>query len=93
MGAGDTDEAEYYFKKLMKITVIASVAWNAIILAATPLMLMAYDLSAEIKMLVIWLVVIHNVFNAFAMCADWFFRGVLFEVRLRKGTWKQFKVI
>lgn len=93
MGAGDTDEAEYYFKKLMKITVIVSVAWNAIILAATPLMLMAYDLSAETKMLVIWLVVIHNVFNAFAMCTDWLFRSVLFEVRLRKGTWKQFKVI
>ena len=62
----DTDQAEYYFKKLMKITVAASVAWNVIIFAATPLMLMAYDLSAETKGLVIWLVVIHNVFNAFA---------------------------
>ena len=66
MGADDTDEAEYYFKKLMKITVAASVAWNVIIFAATPLMLMAYDLSAETKGLVIWLVVIHNVFNALA---------------------------
>lgn len=28
MGARDTDGAEYYFKKLMKITVIASLAWN-----------------------------------------------------------------
>ncbi len=146
MGAGDTDEAEYYFKKLMKITVIASVAWNAIILAAAPFMMMVYDLSVETKQLVLWLVVIHNVFNAlafpfsgalsaglraagdvkftmvvtvistigirlllsvlfgivldmgvigiaFAMCADWFFKGVLFEIRLRKGTWKQFKVI
>ena len=146
MGADDTDEAEYYFKKLMKITVIASVAWNAIILAATPLMMMVYDLSTETKRLVIWLVVIHNAFNAFAfpfsgplsaglraagdvkftmvvtvistigirlllsvllgmildmgvigiafaMCADWLFRAVLFGIRLRKGTWKQFKVI
>lgn len=66
MGADDTDEAEYYFKKLMKITVIASVAWNVIILAAAPLMLTAYDLSAEAKRLVLWLVVIHNVFNALA---------------------------
>lgn len=146
MGANETDEAEYYFKKLMKITVIASVAWNVIILAATPLAMMAYDLSAETKRLIIWLVVIHNVFNAFAypfsgplsaglraagdakftmvvtvistigirlllsvllgialnmgvigiafaMCADWFFKAVLFEIRFRKGRWKQLKVI
>ena len=142
----DTDQAEYYFKKLMKITVAASVAWNVIIFAATPLMLMAYDLSAETKGLVIWLVVIHNVFNAlaypfsgalsaglraagdvkftmivtvistigirlllsvlfgivldmgvigiaFAMCADWLFKAVLFENRFSRGKWKQFKVI
>ena len=146
MGANETDEAEYYFKKLMKITVIASVAWNVIILAATPLVMMAYDLSAETKSLIIWLVVIHNVFNAFAypfsgplsaglraagdakftmvvtvistigirlllsvlfgiilnmgvigiafaMCADWLFKAVLFEIRFRKGMWKQLKVI
>lgn len=146
MGANETDEAEYYFKKLMKITVIASVAWNVIILAATPLAMMAYDLSAETKELIIWLVVIHNAFNAFAypfagplsaglraagdakftmvvtvistigirlllsvllgivlnmgvigiafaMCADWIFKAVLFEIRFRKGMWKQLKVI
>lgn len=146
MGANETDEAEYYFKKLMKITVIASVAWNVIILAATPLAMMAYDLSAETKSLIVWLVVIHNVFNAFAypfsgplsaglraagdakftmavtvistigirlllsvllgivlnmgvigialaMCADWLFKAVLFEIRFRKGVWKQLKVI
>ena len=146
MGANETDEAEYYFKKLMKITVIASVAWNVIILAATPIVMMAYDLSAETKSLIIWLVVIHNVFNAFAypfsgplsaglraagdakftmvvtvistigirlllsvlfgivlnmgvigiafaMCADWLFKAVLFEIRFRKGMWKQLKVI
>ena len=146
MGANETDEAEYYFKKLMKITVIASVAWNVVILAATPLVMMAYDLSAETKSLIIWLVVIHNVFNAFAypfsgplsaglraagdakftmvvtvistigirlllsvlfgiilnmgvigiafaMCADWLFKAVLFEIRFRKGMWKQLKVI
>lgn len=146
MGANETDEAEYYFKKLMKITVIASVAWNVIILAATPLVMMAYDLSAETKSLIIWLVVIHNAFNAFAypfsgplsaglraagdakftmvvtvistigirlllsvlfgivlnmgvigiafaMCADWLFKAVLFEIRFRKGMWKQLKVI
>lgn len=146
MGAKETDEAEYYFKKLMKITVIASVAWNVIILAATPLVLMAYDLSAETKGLIIWLVVIHNAFNAlaypfsgplsaglraagdakftmvvtvistigirlllsvllgivlnmgvigivFAMCADWLFKAALFEIRFRKGMWKQLSVI
>lgn len=109
-------------------------------------MLRAYDLPAETKRLIIWLVVIHNAFNALAfpfagalsaglraagdvkftmvvtvistigvrlllsvlfgivlnmgvigialaMCADWLFKAVLFEIRFRRGTWKQFKVL
>lgn len=146
MGAGDTDKAEYYFKKLMKITIMMSVIWNIFIFALTPAMLTAYDISNETKNLVIWLVVIHNTFNALAfpfsgalssglraagdvkftmyisiistigirfllsvlfgikfnmgvigialaMCYDWILRAVIFEIRLRKGIWKQFKVI
>ena len=30
---------------------------------------------------------------AFAMCADWLFKAVLFEIRFSRGKWKQFKVI
>lgn len=66
MGAGDTDAADYYMKKLLRLTMVVSVVWNALILAVTPFVLMLYDLSPETKQLVFALVVIHNVFNAVA---------------------------
>ena len=64
MGAGDTDAAEYYMKKLLRITVLASVLWNALILLATPFVLKGYALSDEAADLVAILVLIHNFFNA-----------------------------
>lgn len=66
MGAGDTEEAEAYFRKLIRITLAISVAWNALVFAATPLLMMAYALEPETKRLVIQLVLIHNLFNAIA---------------------------
>ena len=66
MGAGDTDAADYYMKKLLRLTFAVSVVWNALVLAVTPFMLMMYDLSPETKRLVLILVVIHNLFNAVA---------------------------
>lgn len=64
MGAEDTEAAEYYMKKLLRITFIASILWNALILAATPLVLKGYALSDEAADLVVVLVIIHNIFNA-----------------------------
>lgn len=66
MGAGDVEEAEFYFKKLTKITLAISVIWNGLILAATPLLMRFYALAPETKTLVIQLVLIHNLFNAVA---------------------------
>ena len=66
MGNRDTEAAEYYFKKLMKITLLISSAWNLLIFLLTPLFLRFYSLEPETKQLVIWLVLIHNVFNALA---------------------------
>lgn len=66
MGAKDIDNAHYYFKKLMKITVIFSIIWNVFILLITPLFLQYYQLSSETKHLVFVLVIIHNIFNTFA---------------------------
>lgn len=66
MGAGETGEAEYYFKKLSKITLAISLIWNALVFAATPLLMRMYALEPETKQLVIQLVLIHNVFNAVA---------------------------
>ncbi len=66
MGNKDIDAAEYYFKKLIKITLLISAVWNLFIFILTPLFMKFYSLSSETKNLVIWLVLIHNVFNAAA---------------------------
>lgn len=66
MGSGDRSAAEYYFKKLNKTTLLISTVWNLLVLLATPLFMRVYALEPETKQLVIWLVLIHNVFNAAA---------------------------
>lgn len=66
MGAGAIEEAEAYFKKLIKITLTISLIWNGLVFAATPLLMGAYALEPETKKLVIQLVLIHNIFNAVA---------------------------
>lgn len=66
MGSGDTQAAERYFRRLTKITLLLSSAWNLLILALTPVFLQFYSLSPETKRLVFLLVLIHNVFNAAA---------------------------
>lgn len=66
MGKGDTDAADFYFGKLIRITLLLSVAWNLLIFLLTPLFIMVYALEPETKRLVIWLVLIHNVLNAAA---------------------------
>lgn len=64
MGNGDKEQAKYYFRKLNKLAIVLSVAWNAIVLALTPLLMHFYQLSSETVQLIFYLVVIHNVFNA-----------------------------
>ena len=66
MGNGDTDAAENYFRKLTKITLLISSGWNLLIFLLTPAFLRLYALEPETKQLVIWLVLIHNLFNAVA---------------------------
>ena len=66
MGNRDVEGAEYYFKKLTKLTLLISAAWNLLIFILTPVILLFYSLSPETKRLVILLVLIHNVFNAVA---------------------------
>lgn len=65
MGAGDTAQANVFFKKLMKITLLFSILWNGLIFAAMPLAMKGFDVSEETKALVIWLVLIHNIGSAF----------------------------
>lgn len=66
MGAGDPAQAEFYFKKLTKISLLFSTGWNVLIFVLTPLLLAFYPISPEAKRLTIVLVFIHNVFNAVA---------------------------
>ena len=66
MGNGDTEAAENYFRKLTKITLLLSSAWNLLTFLLTPAFLHLYALEPETKRLVVWLVLIHNLFNAVA---------------------------
>ncbi|MBS5115168.1 MAG: MATE family efflux transporter [Erysipelotrichaceae bacterium] len=63
MGAGDPEGADYYMKKLLRMTYIGSFVWNTFFFIITPLLLQLYSLSSEGKQLVIILVFIHNAFN------------------------------
>ena len=66
MGHRDIQAADYYLTKLSKITLLLSSAWNLLIFLFTPLFLQFYALEAQTRQLVVWLVLIHNVFNAAA---------------------------
>ncbi len=66
MGAQDIDDATFYFHKLNRITLVLSIAWNAFIFAIPPLLLHFFAISQQAKDLVIWLVLINNIFNGLA---------------------------
>ncbi len=66
MGAMNIKAANFYFKKLNRITLALSVLWNAFIFALTPLIVRYSAISPEAKQLVIWLVLINNIFNGLA---------------------------
>ena len=66
MGSGDTEVADLHFRKLTKITLLLSSAWNLLVLLLTPLFMTLYALAPETKRLVVLLVLIHNLFNAIA---------------------------
>ncbi len=64
MGAEDLEGAEYYMKKLLRLTYVGAVTWNALFFLITPLILQLSGLSEEAVRLVILLVLMHNTFNA-----------------------------
>ena len=66
MGNREIEDADFYFRKLLKITVLLSAGWNVFILAATPMILHFFVLEEETTHLVFRLVLLHNVFNTFA---------------------------
>ena len=64
MGAGDKEAAEWYIRKLTKLSLALAVVWNALVMILTPLLLPLYDLAPETKRLIILIVAIHNLFSA-----------------------------
>ncbi len=48
MGAGDTQAADYYFRKLLKITLLFSLVWNGLIFAVMPI-LMHFNLGTYLR--------------------------------------------
>lgn len=54
MGNGDTQAAEAYFRKLTKITLVFSSAWNLLIFLLTPLFMRFYALEPGTKQLAAW---------------------------------------
>lgn len=65
MGKQDTAQAKYYFKKLNRLALVLSLIWNVLIFLITPGWMKFYQVSQETIQMVIYLVAIHNFFNAF----------------------------
>lgn len=65
MGAHEPDTAEYYYRYLLRMNLWLSFGWNALIAAATPVLLYFYALSPQTKMLILQVVLVHNFFNTF----------------------------
>lgn len=66
VGAGDHDAADYYLHKLTRLTMLMAFVWCTLIVAAMPVILPIYDISAETRRLVFIIVVIHNIFAVLA---------------------------
>ncbi len=64
MGAGDTEGAEYYMKKLLRLTYLGGFLWNLLFFLMMPFVLKLYSLSSEAVRLVMILGLLHNTFNA-----------------------------
>ena len=64
MGADDPEAADWYMRKLTRLSLLLAIAWNVIVMILTPLLLPLYDLSPETKRLILIIVAIHNLFSA-----------------------------
>jgi len=64
MGAGDTDAAAWYMRKLTRLSLLLSSLWNALVLLLVPCILPLYAVTAETRHYIWVIVIIHNVFAA-----------------------------
>ena len=68
MGAGDIEGADYYMKKLLRITLIWANLWNFAFIGISFFLLKIYSLSAEACVYAWILIVMHNALNG-SICA------------------------
>jgi Na+-driven multidrug efflux pump len=61
IGAGSTDQAVYYTKKLMKITYVAMIVLNVLVLFVIGPILSCYHMSAETTKLARYMAITHGV--------------------------------
>ncbi len=61
VGANEYGQARLYMRKLMKVSYLATGALTLLVLAATPLILSLYNVSAETARLSFILILMHNV--------------------------------
>ena len=64
VGAKDQEAAEWYMRKLTRLSIVLAALWNAAVMVLTPMLLPLYDLSSETKRLILIIVAIHNLFSA-----------------------------
>ncbi|MBE5808240.1 MAG: MATE family efflux transporter [Clostridiales bacterium] len=64
MGAGDTEAAAWYMRKLTRLSLMLSTLWNAMVLLLVPLILPLYAVTPETRHYIWVIVIIHNIFAA-----------------------------
>ena len=64
MGANNPQAADWYMRKLTRLSLLLAIVWNVMVMVMTPLLLPLYDLAAETKQLILIIVAIHNLFSA-----------------------------
>lgn len=64
VGVRDEAAAEWYMRKLTRLSIVLAALWNGAVMILTPLLLPLYDLSQETKTLILIIVAIHNLFSA-----------------------------
>ena len=64
MGAGDTEAARWYMRKLTRLSLVLSTVWNALVLLVVPMLLPLYAVTAETRRYIWVIVIIHNIFAA-----------------------------
>jgi len=60
VGANEYDQADYYIKKLMKVSYAATAVLNVIVFLALPLIFKFYSLSPDVERMCYILIISHN---------------------------------